>query len=80
MPLILLEGLTPKGRRFVHLTSNREYALRVANSKVGQTVLVVLAGKGRDAGMTFRQANEHVWLTERVDPSYLVKECEQASA
>ena len=41
LPAIRREGLKPMGRRFVHLTSNREYALLVANEKQGKTIVVV---------------------------------------
>ena len=71
LPIIFRDGLKPMGRRFVHLSSDRDYALRVANAKLGNAVLVVLADQAHAAGLTFRRANEHVWLTERVDPPFL---------
>ena len=71
LPMILRDGLKPMGRRFVHLSSDRAYALRVANAKLGNAVLVVLADQAHAAGLTFRRANEHVWLTEPVDPPFL---------
>ena len=71
LPLILRDGLKPMGRRFVHLTSDRDYAVRVANAKVGQVVLVVLAAEASASGHVFRRANEHVWLTVQVDARVL---------
>ncbi len=69
--LILTDGLKPMSRRFVHLTSDRDYADRVARAKNGNKVLAVLAAKAHAAGATFYRANEHVWLTQHVAASFL---------
>jgi putative RNA 2'-phosphotransferase len=74
LPMIFREGLKPMGRRFVHLSSDRDYALRVANSKQGHAVLVVLADQAHAAGITFRRANEHVWLTEGIERAFLASD------
>ena len=80
LPAIRREGLKPMGRRFVHLTSDREYALLVANAKQGQTIVVVRAAAANLAGRVFRCANAHVWLTEQVEAVFLTTEFEQALA
>jgi putative RNA 2'-phosphotransferase len=72
LALILQQGLKPIGRRFVHLTSDRGYALRVAAAKGGQAVLVINAAQASAAGASFRRANEHVWLAEiGIPPAFL---------
>ena len=80
LPTIRREGLKPMGRRFVHLTSDREYALHVANAKLGHTILVVQAVVASLAGNVFRSANAHVWLTELVEVHFLATENEHGPA
>jgi len=62
LPAICRDGLRPMGRRFVHLTSDRVYALLVANAKAkaGQTIIVVHAAAANTAGRVFRCANARV--------------------
>lgn len=72
LPAIRREGLRPIGRRFVHLTSDHEYALQVANAKQGQAVVLVRAAEAHATGQIFRRANDHVWLTDQVEASFLV--------
>jgi putative RNA 2'-phosphotransferase len=71
LPTIRREGLKPMGRRFVHLTSDREYALQVANAKQSHTVVIVRAAAANIAGRVFRCASSRVWLTERIEPVFL---------
>jgi putative RNA 2'-phosphotransferase len=72
LPLISEFGLTPMNRCFVHLTSDRDYALRVANVKNPCIVLEVNALAAHHADGIFRRGNEHVWLTDRVEPRFLL--------
>lgn len=71
VPLILTDGLKPMGRRFVHLTSDCDYAQRVANAKSGSVILVVAAAEAHAGGLIFRRANEHVWLAPAVSLLHL---------
>lgn len=80
LPAIRREGLRPIGRRFVHLTSDREYAICVANAKKGEAVVRVRAADAHASGRVFRRANEHVWLTDQVEATFLTSETEQAPA
>jgi putative RNA 2'-phosphotransferase len=80
LPAIRRDGLRSIGRRSVHLTSDREYALRVANAKQGQAVVLVRAAEAHASGRAFRRANDHVWLTDQVEASFLTTEPEQAPA
>jgi putative RNA 2'-phosphotransferase len=71
LELIRREGLKPMGRRFVHLTSDREYALQVANAKQSHAVVIVRAAIATDAGRVFRYASSRVWLAELIEPVFL---------
>jgi putative RNA 2'-phosphotransferase len=70
--LIRTDGIRPMGRRFVHWTANLRYALKVAAAKGDQPVLLGIATSSAQAhGVIFRQANDHVWLTEAIAPQLL---------
>jgi len=70
---IAQRGLTPQGRRFVHLTDDRSYAETVATAKsVGSRVLITVAAQtAYCAGVRFLKANEHVWLTPEIEARFL---------
>ena len=76
LPAICRDGLKPIGRRFVHLTSDREYAVCVANAKKGQAIVRVRAADAHALGRVFRRANDHVWLTDAIEASFLAMEPE----
>jgi putative RNA 2'-phosphotransferase len=65
------EGLKPMRRRFVHLTSDPEYAMQVANAKQSHTVVIVRAATANIAGRVFHCASSRVWLTEWIEPIFL---------
>ncbi len=76
-------GLIPTTRRFVHLTSDFDYAARVAASKYSSpVVLTVLAQGAADMGVVFRQANNHVWLAPSVASAFIEEhtECDECSS
>ena len=73
-PAIREEGLKPIGRRFVHLTSDREYARQVADARQSRAVILVRAADAHASGHVFRRANSHVWLTGYVDATFLTIE------
>lgn len=78
VPAILLEGLKPMGRQFVHPTSDRDYALDVANAKQGTIALIAVdAVAARLAGHVFRCTNSHVWLTNLINSALLTHEAIQ---
>lgn len=70
---ILLTGLRPMGRKMVHLTADREYALRVGEGKAPDSALclVIQAQAAFRAGHRFLQANNHVWLTSEVPSAFV---------
>jgi putative RNA 2'-phosphotransferase len=77
---VLKTGLRAMNRAFVHLTTNPDYAARVASAKGGGTVLHIRAKEAADAGIEFFQANPHVWLAREVPPSLLLIEIERSVA
>jgi putative RNA 2'-phosphotransferase len=53
-------GLIPVNRRYLHLTSDIEYASRVASRFNSPVVLIVLSAAAADTGIVFHQANSQV--------------------
>lgn len=71
LPAILREGLRPRSRHDVHLSSDTETAVRVGSRHGKPVVLVVDAvGMTRD-GHRFQVSANGVWLTRAVPPQYL---------
>ena len=68
---IFANGLLPMGRRFVHLTAKQDYAIQIAEVRNPGSVLLIDARTAYDRGHVFRRANQHVWLTEIVEPCFL---------
>lgn len=66
-------GLRPMQRRFVHLSSDWHYASSVAHAKEGTpVVLVVGAWRAAEAGVEFRRANGHVWLSDTISARFVI--------
>jgi putative RNA 2'-phosphotransferase len=69
LPTILSHGLRPMARSFVHLTSDRAYAMRVGAAKFTDWVLLeVNVTEARRSGIEFYRANRHVWQTAFLGP------------
>ncbi|WP_405579993.1 RNA 2'-phosphotransferase [Streptomyces sp. NBC_01190] len=71
VPLILREGLKPMGRQQVHLSADRETAVRVGSRHGRPAVLEVAAAALAGAGHTFWVSANGVWLTDAVPPERL---------
>lgn len=66
------EGLLRRARTHVHLTSNRGTAASVAGRRAGETVILeVRAAEMHQAGHTFVQSDNGVWLTEHVPARFI---------
>lgn len=65
------DGLRPMGRHAVHLSPDRETALRVGARRGVPVVLVVRAGRMAADGHEFRVTSNGVWLTASVPPRYI---------
>lgn len=66
------QGLLAQGRNYVHLSPDRETAVRVGQRHGLPVVLVVRAGLMHQAGRIFYCSANGVWLTARVPVEYLV--------
>lgn len=72
MNAIRMLGIKAYTRHFVHLTTDTEYAQRVAEAKDGSPiVLTIRAAEAATNGLVFRRANEHVWLVKHLPFSFV---------
>ena len=68
------QGLIPKGRLYVHLSSDAATATKVG-SRHGKPVLYTVKAKEmHDDGYKFYLSKNGVWLTKEVPVKYLIKE------
>jgi putative RNA 2'-phosphotransferase len=68
---IRAEGLRPMRRNHVHLSPDRETAIRVGARRGVPVVLVVDAAAMHAAGHEFRRSVNGVWLADAVPPGFL---------
>lgn len=69
---ILVEGLKPMNRQYVHLSADRATAILVARRRTNQPVILKIAtGQARQAGVTFYLGNEMVWLSDAIPTKYI---------
>lgn len=64
-------GLIPKGRLYVHLSSDPKTARDVGRRHGKPVVFRVLAGRMQEEGCPFFRSKNGVWLTEKVPAKYL---------
>lgn len=65
-------GLQPKGRQYVHLSSDRETALLVGRRRDEQPLIIaVKAAEACLAGFNFYSAGDNIWLADEVPPVFL---------
>ena len=68
---ILAEGLKPMRRQYVHLSPDRETAVKVGQRHGRPVVLTVAAGDMASDGQMFLQSVNGVWLTAHVSAQYI---------
>lgn len=68
---ILAEGLKPGKRQHVHLSPNEETARRVGMRHGSPVIFQVDTARMHADGLVFWQADNGVWLTDAVAPTYL---------
>ncbi|MFE9722048.1 RNA 2'-phosphotransferase [Streptomyces sp. NPDC005794] len=68
---IRTEGLRPMNRHHVHLSPDRETAVRVGARRGAPVVLAVDTGAMHQAGHVFHVSANGVWLTDSVPPEFL---------
>ena len=71
VPSILQQGLVPKTRLYVHLSSDTATARTVGQRHGKPVVFLVLAGEMARSGIPFYRSRNGVWLTEAVPAGYL---------
>ena len=70
--LIMTGSLRPMGRQYVHLSVDRDTALKVAKRKRGESVILVIAALAAwKDGVRFYQGNDNVWLADLVPATYI---------
>lgn len=71
LDVILTEGLKPGQRQHVHLSLDEETAMKVGGRHGKPVVLRVDAARMSADGLIFYQAENGVWLTDKVPAAYL---------
>jgi putative RNA 2'-phosphotransferase len=70
--VILLEGLKPMSRQYVHLTSSVDGAFNVGSRKDKEPVILEIdAYKASLAGIKFYLAGENIWLSKVVPAEFI---------
>ncbi|MBN2536320.1 MAG: RNA 2'-phosphotransferase [Spirochaetales bacterium] len=68
------QGLLKWNRQFVHLSRDHETAVKVGKRHGRPVVLLIDAKKMHEQGKLFYLSKNGVWLTEKVDPEYIIFE------
>lgn len=69
---ILREGLKPMGRQYVHLSPDRETAVRVGHRHAKRpAVITIRADEAHRGGIEFYHPEETVYLAKRIPPAFL---------
>lgn len=72
---ILKEGLKPMSRLYVHLSADKETAVKVGKRHGSPVVFEVDSGEMYKGGVKFFLSHNGVWLTDKVAPEYLKQLC-----
>lgn len=68
---IMLNGLKPMSRQYVHLTTEIESARKIGNRHGEPVVLKIDSEKMYDEGYRFFESDNHVWLTDYVNGKFI---------
>jgi len=72
---IFKEGLSSKGRQYVHLSPEKKTAYIVGKRKDNNPIVLVIDAKyAWSAGILFYPGNEYTWLSESI-PAKFIREC-----
>jgi putative RNA 2'-phosphotransferase len=71
VPNILKHGILRMRRQLAHLSSDYEWVVRFLDDKATWTILAIKSSAALNAGVSFRKANHHVWLTDEIQPGFL---------
>lgn len=68
------QGLIPKSRLYVHLSKDRDTAVKVGKRHGRPVLYIVKAGEMYQDGYKFYLSKNGVWLTKKVPVKYLAKQ------
>jgi putative RNA 2'-phosphotransferase len=68
---ILQQGVLRMRRRFAHLSSDYDWVVKFLIDKPSWTIFAIDTARAVDAGVLFRKANSHVWLTDAMPAQFL---------
>ncbi|MFK7004374.1 RNA 2'-phosphotransferase [Flavobacterium covae] len=71
MDTILKEGLQKMNRQHVHLSKDKETAIKVGNRRGGAIILKINTHQMTKDGYLFYCSDNDVWLTDEVPPKYI---------
>jgi putative RNA 2'-phosphotransferase len=71
------QGLIPKSRLYVHLSSDYDTAVKVGSRHGKPVVYTVAAGEMQENGYVFYFSVNGVWLTKSVPLQYLKRDCDE---
>lgn len=72
--IILVEGLKPMGRQYVHLSDKIETATIVGKRKEKKPILLIIDAKSAfDNGISFYHGNDNTWLAEPIPEKFIGK-------
>ena len=71
LPSILTNGLKKQARHHVHMTENKDMALKTGRRHGSGVVLVISSGEMFQKGMLFYKSANNVWLTDFVPPNFI---------
>jgi putative RNA 2'-phosphotransferase len=71
---IMEQGIVKGSRRHVHLSKDKETAIKVGARHGKPVILIIMSGKMYQDGILFYQSDNGVWLTNYVDIKYISKQ------
>lgn len=69
---IMRFGIKPMSRQWVHMSKDYETAVQVGSRHGEPVILIINAKKMYEDGIKFYLSENGVWLTEYVDPKYIL--------
>ncbi|MCJ8152893.1 RNA 2'-phosphotransferase [Chryseobacterium sp. SSA4.19] len=70
---ILEKGIEKRSRQHVHLSSDRETAMKVGMRHGKPVILTIKTGKMAEHGILFYLSDNNIWLTDFVDTKYILE-------
>ena len=72
MEAIRAQGLQKMNRQHVHLSADKETAVKVGSRRGKAIILAIKAREMHENGIPFYQSENGVWLTDAVAPDYIL--------